>query len=81
MARAPQKEGPPSSCPSTYTDTGFNVGMVPNVGIIVGPEGDARGRPGMGLPDGQVVLREVQKVSKGSEIYIVIPISIPSTAR
>ena len=54
-----------------YLIPDFKVGMVPNVGIIVGQKATLVVDPGMGLPNGQVVLREVQKVSKGSEIYIV----------
>jgi len=54
-----------------YLIPDFKVGMVPNVGIIVGTRGALLIDPGMGLKNGQVVLREMQKVSKGSEIYIV----------
>jgi len=48
----------------------FKVGMVPNVGIVVGSRTTLVVDPGMGLPNGQVVLREVQKVSQGSDLYI-----------
>src|SRR5262245_24540488 len=54
-----------------YVIPDFKVGMVPNVGIVVGTRGTLVIDPGMGLRNGQVVLREMQKVSKGSEIYIV----------
>ena len=54
-----------------YLIPDFKVGMVPNVGIVVGTRGALVIDPGMGMKNGQVVLREVQKVSKGSEIYIV----------
>jgi glyoxylase-like metal-dependent hydrolase (beta-lactamase superfamily II) len=54
-----------------YLIPDFKVGMVPNVGIIVGTKGALVIDPGMGLRNGQVVLREVQKVMKGGEIYIV----------
>ena len=54
-----------------YLIPDFKVGMVPNVGIIVGQRATLVVDPGMGMQNGQVVLREVQKVSKGSEIYIV----------
>jgi glyoxylase-like metal-dependent hydrolase (beta-lactamase superfamily II) len=49
----------------------FKVGMVPNVGIVVGSRATLVVDPGMGLRNGQVVLREVQKVSQGPDIYIV----------
>jgi glyoxylase-like metal-dependent hydrolase (beta-lactamase superfamily II) len=44
--------------------------MVPNVGIIVGDKATLVVDPGMGLRSGQAVLREVQKVRKGMDIYI-----------
>ena len=53
-----------------YLIPDFKVGMVPNVGIVVGTRGALVIDPGMGMKYGQVVLREVQKVSKGSELYI-----------
>jgi glyoxylase-like metal-dependent hydrolase (beta-lactamase superfamily II) len=45
--------------------------MVPNVGIIVGSKGTLVIDPGMGMRSGQVVLREVQRLGKGGEIFIV----------
>jgi len=54
-----------------YLIPDFKVGMVPNVGIIVGSRATLVVDPGMGLKNGQVVLREMRKVSRGSEIYIV----------
>ncbi len=47
------------------------VGMVPNVGIIVGSRSTLIVDPGMGLRSGQAVLREMAKVSKNSEVIIV----------
>jgi glyoxylase-like metal-dependent hydrolase (beta-lactamase superfamily II) len=47
------------------------VGMVPNVGIIVGSKGTLVYDPGMGRQSGEIVLREVKKVAKGTELYIV----------
>ncbi len=44
---------------------------VPNVGIVVGSRATLVVDPGMGLQSGEAVLREVQKVSKGAELYIV----------
>ena len=44
---------------------------VPNVGIVVGSRATLVVDPGMGLRSGQAVLREVKKVSKGTELYIV----------
>jgi glyoxylase-like metal-dependent hydrolase (beta-lactamase superfamily II) len=45
--------------------------MVPNVGIVVGGSATLIWDPGMGRRSGEIVLREAQKVSKGSELYIV----------
>jgi glyoxylase-like metal-dependent hydrolase (beta-lactamase superfamily II) len=54
-----------------YVIPDFKMGMVPNVGIVVGSRATLVVDPGMGLKNGQVVLREVQKVTKGPDIYIV----------
>src|SRR5262245_8567994 len=45
--------------------------MVPNVGIVVGRRATLVVDPGMGVPSGQAVLREVAKVSSNTELYIV----------
>src|SRR5262245_59253558 len=54
-----------------YVIPDFKVGMVPNVGIVVGANGALVIDPGMGWRNGEVVLREVQKVSRGGDLYIV----------
>ena len=54
-----------------YLIPDFKVGMVPNVGIIVGQKATLVIDPGMGKPNGEIVVREVRKVAKGNEIYIV----------
>lgn len=46
------------------------VPMVPNVGIVVGSRATLVVDPGMGLKSGQIVLNEVGKVSRNSELYI-----------
>ncbi len=53
-----------------YVIPDFKVGMVPNVGIVVGTKGALVIDPGMGWRNGEVVLRELQKVSPVGEIYI-----------
>ena len=45
--------------------------MVPNVGIIVGTRATLVVDPGLGPASGQAVLREVAKVSRNTELYIV----------
>jgi glyoxylase-like metal-dependent hydrolase (beta-lactamase superfamily II) len=45
--------------------------MVPNVGIVVGKRATLVVDPGMGARSGQVVLREVGKLTRNAEIYIV----------
>ena len=47
-----------------------NVGMVPNVGIIVGSRGTLVVDTGMGARNGQTIVREMQKGSKTPELYL-----------
>ena len=47
-----------------------NVGMVPNIGIIVGSRGTFVVDTGLGNRNGQTVTRELQKVSKTPELYL-----------
>lgn len=48
-----------------------NVGAVPNVGIVVGSNAALVIESGLGPRNGQTVLREVGKVSKNANIYLV----------
>src|SRR5262249_39681116 len=48
-----------------------NVGGVPNVGIVVGRNATLVIDTGLGPRNGQTVLREVEKLTKASQIYIV----------
>ena len=54
----------------TYVIPDGNVGLVPNVGIIVGSRGTLVIDPGLGRRNGETVLREVAKISRNSELYI-----------
>src|SRR5262245_49009830 len=56
--------------PHTYVIPDNNVGLVPNVGIVVGARGTLVIDPGLGRRNGETVLREVGKVSKNSELFI-----------
>ncbi len=56
--------------PHTYAIPDNNVGLVPNVGIVVGSRATLVIDPGLGRRNGETVLREVGKVSKNSELYI-----------
>jgi glyoxylase-like metal-dependent hydrolase (beta-lactamase superfamily II) len=47
-----------------------SVGMVPNVGIIVGSRGTFVVDTGMGARNGQTIVREMQKVSMTPELYL-----------
>jgi glyoxylase-like metal-dependent hydrolase (beta-lactamase superfamily II) len=47
-----------------------NVPVVPNVGIIVGTKATLVVDPGLGTRNGEVVLRELAKVSKNTELYV-----------
>lgn len=77
--------------PHTYAIPDFDVGMVPNVGIVVGDRGTLVIDPGLGRRNGEIVLREAAKVSRGPELYIVSThfhpehtmgyVAFPATAR
>ena len=57
--------------PHTYEIPDGNVGLVPNVGIVVGSRATLVIDPGLGRRNGETVLREVAKVATGKPIYIV----------
>lgn len=54
----------------TWVIPDANVGLVPNVGIVVGARATLVVDPGLGRRNGETVLREVAKVSKHTELYI-----------
>lgn len=56
--------------PHTWVIPDGNVGLVPNVGIIVGSKATLVIDPGLGRKNGETVLREVAKVSRNAELYI-----------
>ena len=56
--------------PHTHVIPDGNVGLVPNVGIIVGSRATLVIDPGLGKRNGEAVLREVAKVSKNSELFV-----------
>ena len=56
--------------PHTYVIPDANVGLVPNVGIVVGTRATLVIDPGLGRRNGETVLKEVGKVSKNAEVYI-----------
>ena len=56
--------------PHTYVIPDNNVGLVPNVGIVVGSRATLVIDPGLGRRNGETVLREVAKVSRNSELYV-----------
>jgi glyoxylase-like metal-dependent hydrolase (beta-lactamase superfamily II) len=56
--------------PHTYAIPDANVGLVPNVGIVVGSRATLVIDPGLGRRNGEAVLREVGKISKNTELYI-----------
>ena len=57
--------------PHVYVIPDESARGVPNVGIIVGSRATLVVDPGMGFKSGQAVTREVAKVSKHTEIYLV----------
>ena len=56
--------------PHTWAIPDGNVGLVPNVGIVVGSRATLVIDPGLGRRNGEAVLREVARISKHSEVYI-----------
>ena len=78
-ASAQRGQGPPPLVRENATDKiaehvyvilDNNVGMVPNIGIIVGTRGTFVVDTGMGARNAQTVMREVGKVSKTPELYV-----------
>ena len=57
--------------PHVYLIPDEKVGMVPNVGIIVGSRATMVVDPGMGLKSGEAILRELGKINKSKSLYIV----------
>jgi glyoxylase-like metal-dependent hydrolase (beta-lactamase superfamily II) len=50
----------------------FNVGLVPNVGIIVGSKATLVVDTGLGPRNGETIVREMKKVSSTTEVYVVL---------
>ena len=75
---APQPGAPPlvkegatvKLAPHSYVIPDHNVGQVPNVGIVVGTRAALVIDPGMGRRNGETVLREVQKLTKNTDMYV-----------
>jgi glyoxylase-like metal-dependent hydrolase (beta-lactamase superfamily II) len=57
--------------PHTYVIPDGDVGQVPNVGIVVGSRATLVVDPGLGRRNGETVLREVARVSRNSELFVV----------
>jgi len=57
--------------PHTWAIPDGNVPLVPNIGIVVGSRATLVVDTGLGRRNGETVLREVGKVSKNTELYIV----------
>jgi glyoxylase-like metal-dependent hydrolase (beta-lactamase superfamily II) len=56
--------------PHTWVIPDGGVGLVPNVGIVVGSRATLVIDPGLGRRNGETVLKEVAKVSQNAEMYI-----------
>jgi len=65
-----RENGTVKLAPHTYVIPDGNVGLVPNVGIIVGQRATLVIDPGLGRRNGETVLREVAKVSRTPELFI-----------
>ena len=58
--------------PHTYAIPDNNVGLVPNVGIIVGSRATLVVDTGLGPKNGEVVVRETAKASPNRELYLAV---------
>jgi glyoxylase-like metal-dependent hydrolase (beta-lactamase superfamily II) len=56
--------------PHTFVIPDGNVPLVPNVGIVVGSRATLVIDPGLGRENGEIVLREVARVSRNTELFI-----------
>lgn len=56
--------------PHTHVIPDANVGLVPNVGIVVGSRATLVIDPGLGRRNGETALREARKLSGNTELYI-----------
>jgi glyoxylase-like metal-dependent hydrolase (beta-lactamase superfamily II) len=54
----------------TYVIPDSNVGLVPNVGIVVGSRATLVIDPGLGRRNGEAVLREVAKLSRNTQMFV-----------
>jgi len=50
----------------------FNVGLVPNVGIVVGSKATLVVDTGLGPRNGEAIVREMKKVSTNADVYVVL---------
>jgi glyoxylase-like metal-dependent hydrolase (beta-lactamase superfamily II) len=76
-----QKPGPPAplvkenatvkTAAHTFVIPDMNVGGVPNVGIVVGDRGTLVIDTGLGQKNGETVVREVRKISKNADLFLV----------
>src|SRR5262245_4011610 len=49
----------------------FNVGLVPNVGIVVGSKATVVVDTGLGPRNGEAIAREMKKLSATGDVYVV----------
>jgi glyoxylase-like metal-dependent hydrolase (beta-lactamase superfamily II) len=50
----------------------FNVGLVPNVGIVVGSKATLVVDTGLGPRNGETIVREMKKLSTNADVYVVL---------
>jgi glyoxylase-like metal-dependent hydrolase (beta-lactamase superfamily II) len=50
----------------------FNVGLVPNVGIVVGSKATLVVDTGLGPRNGETIVREMKKVSTNADVFVVL---------
>ena len=57
--------------PHVWAIPDFNVGLVPNVGVVVGTRATLVVDTGLGPRNGEAIVREMKKVSNNTEVYVV----------
>jgi len=58
--------------PHVWAIPDFNVGLVPNVGIVVGTKATLVVDTGLGPRNGETIVREMKQVSTNRDVYVVL---------
>ena len=70
VAQPASPQGVPANATSRVSDHVYAILGFPNIGIIVGDRATLVVDTGMGPPNGEIVLREAEKLAKGPNLYL-----------